>query len=137
MRCTCMQVKRCDEMARKLRYLLEQVSHAKLQQPWMSPLSRVGLRAWSPSHLMCVLLTPQVQKAELAMAQGSRWDRGRGTTMDELEVGCLGQQRDRQPASDMGTHAVVLLGCCTRSASLIGRYGIRRRMQLVPSRPIA
>lgn len=103
MRCTRMQVKRCDEMARKLRYLLEQVSHAKLQQPWTSPLSRVGLHAWSPSHLMCMLRVLQVQKAELAVAQGSRWDRGRGTTMDELEVGCYSV---RASARHLECHAV-------------------------------
>lgn len=45
----------------------------------------------------------------------------------------MGQRRDRQPASDIGTRAGVLFGCCTRSASLIGRYG----MQSVPSRSIA
>lgn len=71
--------------------------------PGRAPSHEFACMSPHPFHLVCMLRVLQVQKAELAVAQGSRWDRGRGTTMDELEVGCCSA---RASARHLECHAV-------------------------------
>ena len=81
-----LQVKRCDEMARKLRFLTDQVG-----MRCMAPPEHVhGLERWgvASSRASNRHISAQVHKANLTVVgRAPAWSE-RALTVDELEVSC-------------------------------------------------